>query len=58
MLRKPLLGRPIKRMVVEVQTLDIIVGASLRRRWPGVVWAESRSKVSIAVTLSLVTFFC
>ena len=44
-------------MAAEVQALDIIVGANLRRRWPDVVWAEVRSKVSSAMTLSLVTSF-
>ena len=57
MLRKPLLGRPIRRMAAEVHALDIIVGASLLRRWPGVVWAELLSNVSSAMTLSLVTSF-
>ena len=44
-------------MAAEVQALDIIVGASLLRRWPGVVWAELLSNVSSAMTLSLVTSF-
>ena len=57
MLRKPLLGRPIRRMAAEVQALDIIVGASLLRRWPDVVWTELLSNVSSATTLSLVTSF-